>query len=167
MSSGPEPDRMLEVADDLHVIREHPTDDVGGLGRAVCLLGIGLATVLCGGSALLALALLGIGPSGAVLVSVIGDVLCLGCLVWVVRGARARAGQRRVAGEWSRTRLAGLIGLAVRLFLPADIRWIKWEEWCGELARIDSRWERTTHLLGLLGRMHRVARAARERKRRP
>lgn len=72
--------------------------------------------------------------------------------------------ENSLAHGWSHTGLTRLLGIAVRLLLPADVRWIKWEEWCAELACIDSRWKKTVYLLDLLGKMHRVVRAAREER---
>ena len=107
---------------------------------------------------------LGLGMGG---ISLIGtNLACLACLIWVVRRARSRTRARGIknslADGWSHTGLTRLLGIAVRLFLPADVRWIKWEEWCAELACIDSRWEKTVYLLDLLGKMRRMARVARE-----
>ena len=174
MSSPPESDWLRDIADDLRAVSEMTEElALGGdieldfVGDTVCIVGVGIGVVACivaGLFEVVAVVELGLGMGG---ISLIGtNLACLACLIWVVRRARSRTRARGIrnslADGWSHTGLTRLLGIAVRLFLPADVRWIKWEEWCAELACIDSRWEKTVYLLDLLGKMRRMARAARE-----
>ena len=161
-SSPPDLDRLRDLADDIRVVRE-VTEDVGVIGDLICTVGVGIGVVTCitgGVFEFVQLGLDGVGLIGT-------DLVCLVCLAWVVRSARSRSRARGVRNRlaWNHTGLARLLGVAVQLFLPPEVRWIKWEEWCAELACIDSRWEKTVYLLGLLGKMYGMARTAREGKR--
>jgi hypothetical protein len=64
---------------------------------------------------------------------------------------------------WRRTSSATVLWIAARLCLPAGMAPVKFEEWCAELAAIESRWQRAVYLVDLLCDMHRSARAARTR----
>ncbi len=180
MSSPPESDRLRDIVDEVRDVCEVTEKlvvegdvELGVVGDVVCIVGVGIGVMACIGTGLVEVVEvleLGLGIGG---ISLIGtDLACLACLIWVVRrarsGARARGIKNSLMDGWGHTGLARLLSIAVRLFLPRDVRWIKWEEWCAELACIDSRWEKTVYLLDLLGKIYHVARAARKgRKKRP
>ena len=169
MSPPPESDRLREIADELRVVREmelavEGDTEVGFVGDVVCIIAIGIGVVACAGAGFFEIVAFGSSGAGISLIAI--DLACLACLIWVPRRARLRthAGgiKDSLVDGWSRIAAARLLGIAVQLFLPADVRWIKWEEWCAELACIGSGWQKTVYLLDLMGKMHRVAKAARE-----
>ena len=169
MSSPPEADPLRDIADDLRIVYGidlalEGDGEVGFVGDVVCIVGTGIGVFACAGAGFFEIGVFGFSGAG---ISLIGsDLVCLGCLIWVTRRARSRSHARGIKKSlvegWSHLAAARLLGIAVQLFLPADVRWIKREEWCAELACIESRWQKTMYLLDLLGKMYRVARAARE-----
>ncbi len=92
-------------------------------------------------------------------VSVPGDAVSgvaagLGAAVLVRRTGRGPQ-------SWQRTAGAALLGLLLRLSL-GELADVKLEEWCGDLAGIASRWERTVYMIDLIGHLPQQAGAARE-----
>jgi hypothetical protein len=63
--------------------------------------------------------------------------------------------------EWSAEGAERMLAILVKP-LPAHLRGIKFEEWCAELAAIDSWWEKTVYLIDLVSDLYKVVRAARE-----
>ncbi|HKF18921.1 MAG TPA: hypothetical protein VKF14_17260 [Candidatus Dormibacteraeota bacterium] len=173
MSSDSESDRLRDIADDLRIVHQLTEElagdfELGFFGSQVCIVGTGIGVIACTVIGLSEVAASGRGIASTTLIST--DLVCLACLIWVVRRARSRTRtpgiKNRLLDGWSQVALARLLGITVRLFLPANVRWIKWEEWCAELACIDSPGEKTVYLVELLGKMYRMARVAREGRRR-
>jgi len=93
MSSDSESDRLRDIADDLRIVHQLTEElagdfELGFFGRQVCIVGTGIGVIACTVIGLSEVAASGLGIASTTLIGT--DLVCLACLIWVVRRALSR-----------------------------------------------------------------------------
>src|SRR5215467_15741733 len=93
MSSDSESDRLRDIADDLRIVHQLTEElagdfELGFFGSQVCIVGTGIGVIACTAIGLSEVAASGLGIASTTLIGT--DLVCLACLIWVVRRALSR-----------------------------------------------------------------------------